>query len=186
LRWFREQFGNGESFDGLTALAEKILPGADGLVLLPYMAGERSPIWDENAKAVFYGLDYTKTKANFIRAVLEGTAFSLRHNLETAAEAGTFANEMRAMGGAANSPLWMQIYSDITGKGIEVSSSDTATTLGAAILTGVAAGVYNNFNDAVLKTVSVKKTYKPNNYKAYETNYKIYRELYTRLKGMSQ
>jgi len=186
LRWFREQFGKGESFDQLTALAETIEPGTDGLVFLPYMAGERSPIWDKNAKGVFYGLDYSKTKAHFVRAVLEGVAFSLRHNLEAAAEAGTHAKEMQAMGGAANSPLWMQIKADVTGKPISVSSSDTATTLGAAILAGVATGMYDNFQEATSETVSIKRRYEPdkNNAAIYNERYTMYRKLYQQLKDV--
>ena len=185
LRWFRQEFGENESFDQLTGLAENVPTGAEGLVFLPYMAGERSPIWDENAKGIFYGLDYTKTKAHFVRAALEGVAFSLRHNLETAAEAGTHAEEMRAMGGAANSALWMQIKADVTGKPITVSSSDTATTLGAAILAGVATGMYNCFEDAAAATVAVKQRYRPNplNGEIYNKNYKTYREIYRRLKS---
>ena len=187
LRWFREQFGKEESFDQLTAQAEVIAPGSDGLVFLPYMAGERSPIWDEKAKGVFYGLDYTKTKSHFIRAALEGVAFSIRHNLEAAAEAGTHAEEMRAMGGAANSPLWMQIKADVMGKPIYVSSSDTATTLGAAMLAGAATGLYSSFEEAVSETVTVKSRYEPNsgNAEAYEKNYIVYRKLYEQLKEIT-
>ena len=184
LRWFREQFGNNESFDELTAQAETIKPGSDGLVFLPYMAGERSPIWDKDAKGILYGLDYSKTKAHAIRAVLEGVAFSIRHNLETAAEAGAFAEEFRATGGAGNSALWMQIKSDVTDTPIAVPSSDTATTLGAAMLAGVGIGLYADFEAAVADTVAIKRSYKPNadHEKIYDENYAVYRRLYERLK----
>ena len=187
LQWLRREFGKGESFDQLTAGAGDIPPGTEGLVFLPYMAGERSPIWDEDAKGVYYGLDYAKTKAHFIRAAMEGVAFSLRHNLEVAESAGTPAEEMCAMGGAANSPLWMQIKADVTGKPIAVSASDTATTLGAALLAGVAVGLYGNFGEAVSATVSVQRRYEPDesNKQVYDKNYAIYRQLYERLKPIS-
>ncbi|MCL2421246.1 MAG: FGGY-family carbohydrate kinase, partial [Defluviitaleaceae bacterium] len=183
LRWFRAQFGQDESFDELTAQAEAIKPGADGLIFLPYMAGERSPIWDKDAKGILYGLDYSKTKAHAIRAVLEGVAFSIRHNLEAAAEAGAFAVEFCATGGAGNSPLWMQIKSDVTGVPIAVPASDTATTLGAAILAGVGTGLYSSFAEAVETTVTVNRTYKPNagNKNVYDENYAMYRRIYERL-----
>ena len=186
LRWFKEKFGNNEDFGQLTAQAEEIPPGSDGLVFLPYMAGERSPIWDKNAKGMYYGLDYTKTKAHTIRAAMEGVAFSIRHNMEVAAKVGVTPNEMRAMGGAANSALWMQIKADIVGKRIYVPSSDTATTLGAAILAGVAVGLYEDFDDAVTRTVTIKRAFEPNpeNYEVYNKNYFIYRELYERLKEL--
>ena len=76
---------------------------------------------------------------------MEGVAFSVRHNLEVAAEAGAKAEELQATGGAANSPLWMQIKSDITGKRIALPSSDTSTTFGAVILAGVAVGMYADY-----------------------------------------
>ena len=111
-------------------------------VFLPYMSGERSPSWNPNAKGVVYGLDFAKTKGHMVRACMEGVALSLKHNLEVAREAGADVEVLRAMGGSSNSLLWTQIKSDITGKPIVVPSSDTATTLGAAILAGVGVGMY--------------------------------------------
>ena len=183
-KWFAAKFGNGDSFAELDRQAAEIAVGSDGVVFLPYMAGERSPIWDANAKGVFYGLDYTKTKAHMARACLEGAAFSLLHNIETAEACGVEINELRAMGGAANSRLWTQIKSDITGKNITVPSADTATTLGAAILAGVGTGVYTDFADAVSKTVKITRNHAPDmaNNAVYRENYKIYLELYNSLK----
>ena len=114
LRWMKQEFGEGASFDELTSLAEKIPAGSDGVTFLPYMSGERSPIWDPDAKGVFYGLSFDKTKGHFIRAALEGVAYALEHNLRTAAEAGVEADELIAMGGASNSILWTQIKADVT------------------------------------------------------------------------
>ncbi len=138
LKWFRQELGGGMSFDELTAEAAEAPPGSDGVLFLPYMAGERSPIWNPDAKGVFYGLSFDKTRGHLIRSVLEGVAFSLEHNLRTAAETGIHVDTLNAMGGASNSVLWTQIKADVTGKTIRVPSSDTATTLGAAILAGVA------------------------------------------------
>ncbi len=149
------------------------------------MSGERSPIWDKEAKGVYFGLDYSKTKAHIIRATMEGVAFALLHNIRTAEEAGAFITGMNAVGGAANSDVWMQIKADVCGKSISVASSDTATTLGAAILAGVAVGMYKDFDDAVKNTVEIKRTYVPNMrmYEVYNKNYAIYLELYDRLKA---
>ncbi len=150
------------------------------------MSGERSPIWDPDAKGVYYGMDFGKTKGHFIRAAMEGVAYSLHHNLEIAREAGAEAEVLRAMGGSANSLLWTQIKSDITGKPIVVPSSDTATTLGAAILAGVGVGMYGSFEEAVELTVKEKRRHEPNpeHRETYERNYQIYLELYEQLKGM--
>ena len=112
-------------------------------------------MWDPDAKGVFYGLDFSKTKGHMVRACMEGVAYSLKHNLDVAEEAGAEVKILRAMGGSANSLLWTQIKSDITGKTIVVPSSDTATTLGAAMLAGVAVGMYRDYEEAVALTVAM-------------------------------
>ena len=155
MRWFEREFADYErarkeasgksSLTQLNEIAEKIAPGSDGVVFLPYMSGERSPIWNPYAKGVFYGLDFAKTKGHMVRACMEGVAFALRHNLETAEKAGAEVEVLRAMGGSANSLLWTQIKADVTGKSVVVPSSDTATTLGAAILAGVGVGFYESY-----------------------------------------
>lgn len=172
------------SFQELDRSAGSVPPGSDGVVFLPYMAGERSPIWDENAKGVYYGLDFSKSRAHLLRAGLEGVAFSLRHNLDTAEKAGAHVSILRSMGGAANSRLWTQMKADITGKKIVVPASDTATTLGAVILAGVGVGLYKSFEEAVERTVSVQREHLPNpeNAAVYQKNYEIYLELYRQLK----
>ncbi len=195
LRWFRQELGLAEdvraqekglsAFEVLSAEAGKVAPGAEGVVFLPYMSGERSPIWDRHAKGVFYGLSYASTRAHMVRAVLEGCAFALEHNLRTAAEIDVEVDELVAMGGAANSLVWTQIKADITGKRIRVPSSDTATTLGAAILAGVGTGVYTSYEEAVTGTIRVLRTHEPNpaNHLKYQATYDLFREIYENLKG---
>lgn len=194
MRWMEREFGDYErmmeeelrksSLTQFNDIAGRVAPGSDGVIFLPYMSGERTPIWDPNAKGVFYGLDFSKTKGHMVRAAMEGVAYSVRHNLETAEEAGASVKVLRSMGGSANSLLWTQIKSDITGKPIEVPDSDTATTLGAAMLAGVGVGVYRDFTEAVGLTVTVKREHHPNPEvrKAYDKNYGIYLELYQNLK----
>lgn len=184
LRWFQQELSCGSSFDDLTALAEKVAAGSDGVVFLPYMAGERSPIWNPDAKGVFYGLGFDKTKGHMVRAALEGVAFSLEHNLRTAAEIGVEVGELIAMGGASNSVLWTQIKADVTGKTIKVPASDTATTLGAAILAGVGVGMYESFEEAVRETIAITRVQEPNmeNYAQYRRSMDLYLRLYEDLK----
>lgn len=196
MRWFEQEFADYErsreedtgksSLVQLNETGEKISPGCDGMVFLPYMAGERSPIWDPNAKGVFYGLDFSKTKGHMLRSCMEGVAFALKHNLEVAREAGADAKVLRAMGGSANSLLWTQIKSDITGKPIVVPFSDTATTLGAVLLAGVAVGMYRDYEEAVELTVKETRFHEPNpeNREIYEKNYQTYLELYSSLKSV--
>ncbi len=164
LRWFKQEFGGIQSFDEFTKLAEKVKPGSEGVLFLPYLSGERSPLWNPKANGLFYGLSFDKTKGHFVRAVLEGVAFSVYHNLLIAEEAGVPIQELdiHAMGGAANSELWIQIYADVTGCPIRVPSSDTATALGAALLAGVGIGMYNNFEEVVEQTISIRREHWPN------------------------
>lgn len=196
IRWFEEQFCETErqqaaqngrsSYQEMDLLAQEIAPGSEGVLLLPYMAGERSPIWNGRAKGVFYGLDYSKTRAHMIRACMEGVAFSLQHNLMAAKEAGAEVQRLRAMGGAANSRVWMQIKSDVTGKPVDVPTADTASTFGAAILAGVGAGVYQSFDSAVQQGIKIRKTYSPNpeNHEIYQAAFEKYLELYEALKPL--
>ncbi|MGE5613736.1 MAG: xylulokinase [Bacillota bacterium] len=197
IKWFREELGAFEEnlvkqtgkanvFQIMDEEASSIAPGSDGVIFLPYMAGERSPIWDKHAKGVFFGLGYDKTRKHMIRSVLEGCAYALYHNLQTAEEAGVEVKELVSMGGAANSLVWTQIKADVTAKRIKVPASDTATTLGAAILAGVGTGEYESFDEAVKRTVSIKRTHEPDmqNNRIYMKYYEIYLELYDRLKDI--
>lgn len=196
LNWFEKEFCEMErvqatkkgtnSFVEMDEKAGEIPAGSEGLVFLPYLAGERSPIWDAKARGVFYGIDFSKTRAHFARAVMEGVAYSLRHNLEVAEQTGAHAATLRAMGGAANSPLWMQIKADVTGHELIVPSADTATALGAAILAGVGTGVYKDYEDAVRRTVTIRRAFVPNpgNGAVYSEGYENYRNLYGSLKSL--
>ena len=196
MRWVEREFADYErerqketgvsSLDQLNEIARETPAGSEGVVFLPYMSGERSPVWNPYAKGVFYGLDFAKTKGHMVRACMEGVAFSLRHNLEVAEAAGAKAEILRAMGGSANSLLWTQIKADVTGKTIVVPASDTATTLGAALLAGVGVGFYKDYEEAVSMTVKETRRHKPDlsNKEIYDKTYCTYRNLYESLKNM--
>ncbi len=178
LRWFREELCPGLSFEAMSDLAEKAEPGSGGVRFLPFMAGERSPLWDPDAKAVFYGLGFSASLPQMIRSVMEGTAFALRHNLETAESAGAVADVLRSMGGACRSSVWMQIKADVTGHVLEVPQADTATAWGAAILAGLGTGVWKDAEEAV-RGIRILKTYEPDarRREIYENAYGEYRRL---------
>jgi xylulokinase len=184
LKWFQRELGTGNSFDELTAEAANIPAGAEGVIFLPYMAGERSPIWDPDAKGVFYGLSYDKTRGHMIRALLEGVAYSLEDNIQTAEETGIEIGILNAIGGASNSVLWTQIKADVTGRTIQVPMSDTATTLGAALLAGVGCGMYQDYRNAVEQTIVITRYHEPNweRHKIYKHYMQLYKELYTDLR----
>lgn len=195
-RWFLNTLGKDEkdraevngsnAFHEMDITARETPPGAEGLMFLPYMSGERSPIWNSKAKGVYYGLDFSKSEGHMIRASYEGVAYSLEHNLQIAEDAGVKIGKLYAMGGAANSKFWMQIKADITQKEIKIPAADNATTFGAALLAGVAVGVFKDYQSAIDSIVDVKETFKPNknNKELYEHGFKKYLELYDSLKNM--
>lgn len=193
MRWITREFcayekeheaESGRVLAQLDRAAAEVAPGSDGLIFLPYMAGERTPIWDADAKGVFYGMDFSKTRGHFIRAAMEGVAYSLLHNLDVAESCGARVSEMRATGGCANSLLWTQMKADICRKPITVPGSDNATNLGAALLAGVGVGLYRDFDEAVASTVRVTRTHTPDpdTFDAYGKNYPIYLEIYEKLR----
>ncbi|WP_418668328.1 xylulokinase [Allofournierella sp.] len=194
LRWLAGELGGPEqaradqtgqsAFALLDELAAQALPGAGGVVFLPYLSGERSPLWDPAACGVFFGLRFGTTRAHLFRAVLEGVAYALRHNLETARGAGIEAQTLYATGGAANSPLWMQIKADVTGTPVRAACADTAAALGAAMLAGVGVGCYPDLQAAVRLCARPGQIYRPRPgaQAVYEAYYPIYRQLYEDLK----
>ncbi len=173
-------------FSGMDALAATTPPGAEGLAFLPYMAGERSPIWDLNAKGVFFGLDYAKTRGHLVRAAMEGAAYALRHNIEAAGAPGAAITELRSVGGAAGSAVWMRIKADITGKPIRPAGGDLATAKGALMVAGVGTGIIPSYSEAVSRFTELGSPYFPNeaNRQVYDEGYHRYRNLYEALKHM--
>jgi xylulokinase len=128
------------TFEEVSALAATAPLGSDGLVFLPYLLGERSPLWDAHARGAFVGLTLATGRPQLYRAVMEGVAFALRDNLEVAAGAGARVAELLAIGGATKSPFWMQIKADVTGVPLSVSANENATPLGAAMLAAIGTG----------------------------------------------
>lgn len=151
-RWYRDELGGREraaaemlgvsAYRLLDLRAESVPPGSDGLIVLPYFMGERSPIWDPAARGTVVGLTLYHTAAHLYRAFLEGVAYALRHNIETAVQAGyPLQAEMRVVGGAARSPLWVQILADVTGRSVRVSEDGGEAAVGDAMLAALACGM---------------------------------------------
>ncbi|MCS6950813.1 MAG: FGGY family carbohydrate kinase, partial [bacterium] len=118
--WFRSLFGRGLSWERLTAEAEQVPAGSDGLLFLPYLSGERAPIWNPQAKGVFFGLQAHHTRAHLARAVLEGVACALGSILQLLREQGAAGQSVRVVGGGARNLLWMQILADMYGCPVEI------------------------------------------------------------------
>ncbi len=184
LKWFRDTFGAGKSYDELTNAAAAIPAGSDGAIWLPYLMGERTPHLDPNARAAFVGLTASHTLGHLARAVLEGVAFSLRDSLEIFREIGAPIDTIRLGGGGARSPLWRQIQADVYGHAVETIEADEGAAFGAAILAGVGAGTWGSVDEACRAVIRVAERTEPDpqNVEVLERNYQAYSQLYAALR----
>jgi xylulokinase len=141
LEWFRRACAPGATWEALEAEAAAVEVGAGGVVMLPYLQGERTPIWDERARGAFFGLELTHGRGHLFRALLEGIALGFRDCLAVAEQNGTRLTSVVAANGAGKSPLLRQILADALGVPLTWSSGGGATVAGAALLAGMGIGV---------------------------------------------
>jgi xylulokinase len=193
-KWFRDEFGSEErniekvkginAFKQLSDSASAIPAGSDGLVLLPYFAGERSPIWDPKARGIIAGLTHFHTKAHLYRAVLEGTCYSIRQHLDVMKAAGLHISGLVSTGGGIKSHLWTQIMSDVTGAEQLCFSNSMGAPAGDAYLAGIGVGAFKDMS--VMREKWIKEPWivkpNPNNQTVYEKCYEVYQSLYPAIK----
>lgn len=179
LRWWRDLIGRGD-YQELTDLAAQSPPGAEGLVFLPYLTGERTPHLDPHARAAFVGLTSRHDLSHLTRAILEGVAFSLRDSLEIMVELDTSPTQIRATGGGARSGFWRQLLADVLGRPILQTVVDEGPAYGAALLAGVASGVFANVEDACSVVDLRPEVCEPDKgqTRLYDAYYAEYRSLY--------
>jgi xylulokinase len=194
VTWFREQFCRDETnaaiargvdvHDVLDAGAREVPAGAEGVLFLPYLMGERSPIWDGKASGAFAGLTLYHRREHLYRAVLEGVTFALMHNIEAgAAGAETLADDLIVVGGAAHSDLWMQIIADVTGRRILTIEQDVEAAMGSAILAAYGAGLASD--DDVRRgwvTLAPRAAPNPATAERYARAFASYKTLYPALR----
>jgi len=195
LRWFRDQLGQPEAqaameggsdaLDLLTQQAGQVGPGSEGVIFLPYMMGERSPLWHANARGVFFGMSLATSKGALVRSILEGAAFALRHNVEVAARAGAEVREMRSVGGCSRSDVWNQIKADVLGMPVVIPRASVGSPYGAAILAGMGAGAFPDVRKSLAEMVHLERRFEPDlaNHEKYTRIYQIFRDIYDHLKG---
>ncbi len=184
LKWFRENFGCGKSYEELVNEAAKVPAGSDGALWLPYLMGERTPHLDSNARAAFVGLTASHTQAHAVRAILEGVAFSLLDSLEIFRELQLPIEKIRLGGGGAKSQLWRQIQADIYGQPVELLEAEEGAAFGAAILAGTGIGAWPTVDEACQKAIRVRNITEPDvrSVDLLNSQYKIYRALYPALR----
>ncbi|MDR2181035.1 MAG: xylulokinase [Synergistaceae bacterium] len=181
LKWFVKSIIGAESFTAVDSEAQKIKPGSDGLIFLPYLAGERTPHLDAAARGMFCGLTLGHGKYHMARAVMEGVCYSLKDCMGLLTDMGLCCHRVVASGGGSNSPLWLQMQADILERTIYKSNVTEQACLGAAIAAGVGSGVYSGFHEACGRLISLgDRVYSPipENVETYNACYKIFRDLY--------
>ena len=183
LRWLHDVVGG--TYDELFAEAAKWPAGAEGLLFAPYLGGERTPHADPDARGAFTGLSLRHDRGALVRAVLEGVAFGLRDSLDLLSELGVAAEAGRASGGGARSELWLKIVASALGLPLERTAAEEGAAFGAALLGGVAAGVFASPQEAITECVQVRDTIEPDPawQKQYATDLERFRRLYPALRG---
>lgn len=195
LGWFRDQLGQVETavspliqqnpFQLFSQQASQSPPGANGLLFLPYMAGERTPLWSSVARGVFFGLSYNTSRADMLRAIMEGCAFAVYDNLQIAAEHGVTVDEYLGSGGATQSAVWCQIKADLYGRPFVVAQradgGEGGHGLGLFALTAYAVGLVDNIGDCVNSLLPKRRLYEPS-----PTNHAFYQELFQVYRSVSR
>lgn len=184
LQWFKTQFWKKIKYEDFLKQAEESELGGGGLIFLPYLIGEYAPFFDLNARGAFIGISLDSKKNHFIRAVLEGVAFSLNHILEAFSELGVSAKEVRVGGGGSKSDLWNRIKADVTGRIFLKMKVIDVTGLGAAILASVGVKAYSSLNEAIQNMVKISEKIEPNleKHQKYSKIYEVYKSVYPNLK----
>jgi xylulokinase len=196
LKWFRDNFCLSEmetaklmGIDPYILMdkeADTVPAGANGVIYLPYLMGERTPHLNPDARGVFFGLSAIHTKKDMLRAVMEGVSYSLLDCMEILRETGIAVNEVRASGGGGKSKLWRQVQADMFGCEVKTINSSEGGALGVAILAGVGVGIWSSVNEACLQIIKVQSAQQPNviDTKTYHERYNTYKQLYVNIKDL--
>lgn len=191
LRWFRDQLGDaaGEpaAFAQLDALAATAPPGGNGLVMLPYFLGERSPVWDADARGAIVGLSMATTRADLVRAILEGTSYGLAHNLAEMSRWGLRPDILRVVGGGAGGHTWNQIKADVTGLPVVLPRHAMGAPVGVAMVAGLGVGLVNDLAQAAADRFEAAQRIEPDplHHTDYQARFEIYRGLYPALREVN-
>lgn len=184
LKWAQQAVAPDLDFDALARLASSSPPGAGGVIFLPYLSGELQPINDGHARGVFFGMSMNTRREHLLRAVIEGTAYAIAHNLEVAEAAGAQVDEIRATGGPMRSPLWRQIIADATGCKVAVLADNPGAPFGDALLAGAGVGLIDDLAGVAAQAAGQPAIYSPDAaaHAHYQRLFAIYRDLYPALK----
>lgn len=185
LQWFRNQLARGRTYDDLMQEAETSPPGADGLFFLPYLMGERTPHLDPLARGGWIGLTAKHTRADMLRALVEGVSYSQKDSLELIAGMGLKLDSVRISGGGARSPFWRQLMADILEKRVASLQVQEGSAYGAALLALAGSGEYANVDEMCGAIIRETESVLPRarDAECYRRGYETYRSLYPALRS---
>ena len=186
LRWLRDTFLPGVSYDEMTRQAANVPAGSEGVLWTPYLFGERTPHLDAHARAAFVGITASTTRGHFVRAVMEGVAFSLRDTFTLFAELGIPVAEIRLGGGGARGSLWRQIQADVFGRPVERLEAEEGGAFGAALLAGTGVNAWPDVATACSETIRVAEVIEPKHAAAMDAAYAEFRKVYPALRTIGR
>ena len=186
LNWLLEKFMVKEAlaakdYEQLFEAIKTVPAGNDGLLFLPYLTGERTPLWDSNSCGVYFGIKTLHIQANFLKAALDGVCFAICHVLDALNQSAEKIEEIRVSGGFTASPVWVQLMADITGKKLTVVQAEDASAIGAAFL-AIKTGKFIGFR--LKDDAQTNQTIQPNpeKHQVYSNYYRLFVKLYEDLK----
>lgn len=182
LQWVREKWLNGASFEEIERLSAQVAPGSEGLMLMPFLTGERSPNWNPSIRAALIGLDLAHGPGHFTRAAMEGVAYRLKSVFEPIVETAGEVRSVRIGGGFIASPTWVQIVADVLNSPLEILEEPQGSAFGAVVLAWLAIGRIKTLGESASLS-QVNRVVYPNqeHAKFYENQYSHYKQLYDRL-----
>lgn len=191
VEWHKQAFYRDRDDDPYALMgieSEQVAPGAEGLVFLPYLLGERAPVWDSEARGLFFGLDRRHTRSHFTRAVFESVAYSARHILEHIHRAGCEIHEVRYSGGLARLPAVGRILAHVLQRPVVIPTEFETTSVGAYLITAKAMGRYNSLQEACDEVIDVETVFSPDSALAplYDDCFALYKELYNQTRDLQR
>lgn len=188
MQWFargflKKEFSKTDEFEEFIAEACAMPPGSGGLVFLPYIYGERAPVWDADARGIFFGVSAVHTAAHFMRAIMEGISFALLEILNTMEETIGPSKNIYASGGFIRSDNWKKLLADVLGRKIYITHAEDSSAAGAAMMAMLALGLKKDLNE-MRSFFTIKETYEPDmtDHEVYMRNYEVYSKLYEKFK----
>lgn len=194
LRWYRDNFAGAERLeaertgqDVYDLILSQATPGPSPVLILPHFVGSGTPWMDPASKGAILGLDLSTSKGQVIKGILDSVSYEIKLSLDAMEAAGIAINELRAFGGGAKSPLWLQTKADIYGKPVLAMDVSEAPCLGVAILAGVATGVFASVEEGLAQMVRVKRVYEPDlaMHQRYLEKAQLFREIYPTLADLN-